>query len=420
MCTRNSDSITRGNENTVNILILSPFLPYPLDQGGKIRIFNIIKNLSRLHAVTLAAIVDDRDATDLGPLRELCEEVILVERTARLWPDRLAFFSGRAPYNVIRYRSATMRHELQRLQQRKSFDLVQIEFTMMWQYAGLFADTPVVLDAHNIEYKNVQQIGSSATSPLWRLMYQIEEKRLKAVEERAWRECALCFAVSDRERDEIATRTGDSTKVIAAANGVDLDRFVFRPREQAGKRILFLGGMDYSPNLDAARYFLGEVFPIIRREEPEARLLLVGRELGKLGDDACLPGVECHESVPEVLPWFYETDVLAVALRQGAGTRIKVLEAMAAGLPVVTTSKGCEGIAAENGRELQIADTAEELAAAALRIMHSPELGAGLAQSARRLVVERYTWENAAKVMDQEYRDLQQRREGFKPATEKT
>lgn len=387
----------------MNILILSPFLPYPLDQGGKIRIFNIIKNLSDRHTVTLAAIVDEGDAADFAPLRELCAEVLLVERPARLWPDRLSFFSGTAPYNVIRYRSAAMRRELKRLQQRNKFDLVQIEFSMMWQYADLFVETPVVLDAHNIEYKNVQQIGDSAGSRFWRLLYLIEEKRLRAIEERAWCECALCFAVSEKEGLEIASRIGNDKKTITAANGVDPERFAFRPKGRKGKKILFLGGMDYSPNLDAARYFLGEVFPLILQEEPEAQVLLVGRDLAKLGELASSPGVECHESVPEVLPWFYEADLLAVSLRQGAGTRIKVLEAMAAGLPVVSTSKGCEGIAAKNGRDLLISDTTQGFAAAALRIMQSMEIGTRLAQSARDLVMENYTWSNAATVMDKAY-----------------
>ena len=354
----------------------------------------------------LAAIVDDRAAADLGPLQELCEEVVLVERPAKLWPDRLAFFSGRAPYNVTRYRSADMRRALKELLGRRHFDLVQIEFTMMWQYADLFPTTPVTLDAHNIEHKNVQQIGTSATSQLWRQLYLIEEKRLRRVEERAWRECRLCFAVSEKERDEIAGFVGNSTKVITAANGVDTERFQYRPRAHSGKRILFLGGMDYIPNLDAAGHFLSEVFPLIRREEPEARVLMVGGGLGKLSDLAGLPGVECHESVPEVLPWFYQADLLAVALRQGAGTRIKVLEAFAAGLPVVSTSKGCEGIRGQNGRELLVADTPHDFAAAALKILKDPEVGRSLAQSARSLVEERYTWESAAGIMDQSYRRL--------------
>lgn len=389
----------------MNVLILSPFLPYPLDQGGKIRIFNLIKQLSSSHAVTLTAIVDDREAVDLAVLRELCEEVILVERPARLWPDRLVFFCGNAPYNVIRYQSSQMERTLKELAQRKRFDLVQVEFSMMWPYARLFKGIPVVLDAHNIEYKNVRQIGATKKGLLWRAMYRLEEQRLRRVEEGAFKECALCFAVSEKERNEIAGY-GEPAKFITAANGIDPDRFVFRPRESCGKKILFLGGMDYLPNLDAASYFLREVFPVVRTREPEARVLLVGRELGKLGDLLQAPGIEAHESVPEVLPWFYEANVLAVPLRQGAGTRIKVLEAMAAGLPIVTTSKGCEGIGVENGRELLVADSAEMFAEALLEIILQPERGRQLAEKARQLVMENYTWGKAAAVMNASFQAL--------------
>lgn len=390
----------------MKILIIAPFLPYPLDQGGKIRIFNIIKNLSRSHSVTLAAIVDNTEAIDTGPLKDLCAEVLLFERPARLWPDRLAFFTSSSPYNVIRYSSATMRPQLKQLHQTKKFDLVQIEFSMMWQYAALFPTTPVVLDAHNIEHKNVQQIGKTKQSLVWRLMYRVEEERLRQVEERAWHQCALCFTVSDKEREEISARVGDDSKVVTAANGVDLDRFAFRPRQPGGNKILFLGGMDYAPNLDSAKYFLSEIYPMIRRDIPEATLLLVGRELGLLGDATAQEGVECYESVPEVLPWFYAADVLVVPLRQGAGTRIKVLEAMAAGLPVVATSKGCEGILAQNGVHLLCAEVGDDFAAAVREALTDQSLIESISQNARDLVEARYSWHSTVHQMDLSYQKV--------------
>lgn len=390
----------------MNILILSPFLPYPLDQGGKIRIFNIIINLAKSHSVTLAALVDDRGRAETGPLGQICDEVVLVDRPARLWADRLEFLAGRAPYNVVRYRSTDFQAELRRLLRRKAFDLVQVEFTMMWQYASIFKDIPVVLDAHNIEYRNILQIGSVSTTFLRRQLYRLEELRLRQAEEQAWRECRLCFAVSDPERDEIAAYKDEPAKVVTAPNGVDPERFVYHPREKAGRQILFLGGMDYTPNLDAAGYFLDEIFPRILQEEPEARLLLVGRELWRLGEKNLSPGVECHESVLEVLSWFYQADLLVVPLRQGAGTRIKVLEAMAAGLPVVATAKGCEGIAALNGEHFMIADVPQDFSAAVLKVMREPELGSRLAANGRHLIEERYTWDKVVTIMEEEYRKI--------------
>lgn len=389
----------------MNILLISPFLPYPLDQGGKIRVFNLVKQLSRTHDITLACLTD-RDDADPGPLTEFCDEVLAVTRPATFVRDFARFLLQGDAFNCARFHSDSFAAELTQLSLRKRFDLVQIEFSMLWQYARLFPGVPVALDAHNIEFRNVEQIGKATSAILKRLLYRLETARLRAVEEQAWRQCDLCFTVSEQERDLIASLCGNPAKVIAAANGVDPDRFPFRPRERGGKRILFLGGMDYSPNLDAAGYFLRDVFPLIRERESEARLLLVGRELARLGTALSQPGVECHENVPEVLPWFYEADLLVVPLRQGAGTRIKVLEAFAAGLPVVATSKGCEGIAARNGEHLLVAADARGLAQSAARLMEDPELGRRLARSARQLVLESYTWQRAAAVVDDAVRQF--------------
>ena len=387
----------------MNILVLAPFFPYPLDQGGKIRVFNLVKSLASHHDVTLACL-SSQESPESELVAKFCKEVVVVGKPENFAKNFLRFLVSGNPFNCERFRSAPFSERLQQLIAANRFDLVQIEFSMLWQYAHLFKGIPVVLDAHNIEHHNVRQIGKSSSNPVKRWLYRLEEERLKNVEERAWRECAICFTVSDKERREIAERTGNQAKVITAANGVDLERFALSHREDGGKRILFLGGMDYAPNLDAAQFFLEEIFPKIQLEEPESKLLLVGRELARLGNILPMRGVECHESVTDVLPYFYQVDLLAVPLRMGAGTRIKVLEAMAAGLPVVTTSKGCEGIAVQHGRELLVANSREDFAAACLKLLKHPEQGRELAQQARRLVEERYAWEITARMMDQAYR----------------
>lgn len=389
----------------MNILILSPFIPYPLDQGGKIRVFNLVRHLCRSHRVTLACL-SDATMPVLGPLPDLCDEVIIVERKTDFARDFCRSIAHGIPFNCTRYSSEAFKTVLLNLKAKRTFDIVQIEFSMLWQYAALFDGVPVTLDAHNIEYRNVQEIGREAKGPIKRWLYKLEAKKLKTEEAAAWRKCAFCFAVSDNECEEIRQTIGENTKIISAPNGVDPERFTFAPRTRAYKRILLLGGMDYIPNLDATRYFLKEIFPEVRRKEPDAKVLMVGRELSRLGQDVLVSGVECHENVPDVLPWFYEADILAVPLRQGAGTRIKILEAMSAGLPVVSTAKGCEGIKGLSERDLLVANTREEFISSTVRLMKDPELRLKLAMKANQLVMEKYTWAKTAGIIDRCYRRL--------------
>jgi glycosyltransferase involved in cell wall biosynthesis len=294
---------------------------------------------------------------------------------------------------VARFASAPFRAALAKLAARQRFDLVLVEFSLLWPYAGLFTEVPVVLDAHNVEAEIVRQLGESCRNPLKRLLYQREEQYLRRLEEAAWRECALCLAVSEREQAAIAAACGDPGKVESVPNGVDLERFAFQPKERPGRKVLFLGGMEYGPNLDAGRWFLAEIFPRLRNALPAVEVDVVGRQLDKLGDLLAQPGVCPHENVPDVLPLFRGVDLLAVPLRQGAGTRLKILEAMAAGLPVVATAKGCEGIAAVNGEHLLVADGAEAFARAVATLLTDREQAGRLAHNARQLVTERYSWE---------------------------
>jgi glycosyltransferase involved in cell wall biosynthesis len=385
----------------VNILIIAPFNPYPLVQGGKIRIFNIIKYISKFHKVTLASIVDDERAEDVSVLRDYCDEVVLVSRPARLWQDRFLFATGNKPYNFLRYASDRMRAELADLLKRRPYDLVQVEFSMMWQYAEIFRGIPVVLDAHNVEHEIVSQLRRSRRDFLWRVLYAKEEERLKKEEKRAWRECDCCFAASNKEKETIEVYADGKVSVVP--NGVDLERFQFIPKSEKGKKILLIGGMDYLPNLDSADYFLGDIYPFILSKLPDISLDVVGRELRRISVKDVSGSVRFHENVPDVLPFFRAADVLVVPLRMGAGTRVKILEAMAAGLPVVTTSKGCEGLEARHGEHLLIADSPADFSSSVRTVIEDLGLRKKLVHNARTLVEKKYSWEKIVAEMEKYY-----------------
>jgi glycosyltransferase involved in cell wall biosynthesis len=387
----------------MNILVIAPFFPYPLTQGGKITIFNTLKYLSREHRVSFACLTDV-PVTDYGPLKEYCAEIVVVERKGALVIDLLTFLAGEYPYNAVKLHSADFVGALRSLLTRCTFDLVQIEFSLMWRYAALFEGIPCTLDAHNIEYNIIAQNRRNCRNPLKRFLYALEEKKLRALEERAWRECSLCFTVSDNERDLIAATLQGGDKLITMV-GVDLSRFEFLPKEERGNRILFVGGLNYHPNLDSIQYLLGDVFPLIRAGVPEVRLDVVGIELWRIAGQVPDGGeVELHENVPEILPWFRGADLLVVPLRYGAGIRIKILEAMSAGVPIVATSKGCEGLRVEHGRELLIADDPASFAREVIRLLDDHELRRTIAMNARRFVAEHYSWETLVQRMSGGFR----------------
>lgn len=389
----------------MNILIVAPFFPYPLTQGGKITIFNTLKYLSREHRVSFACL-SEVPVIDRGPLAEYCDELIVVERKPQPARDLLTFLAGEYPYNAVKLYSERFASELRRLLQRQRFDLVQIEFSLMWRYAEVFSGIPCTLDAHNIEHQIIAQNRRNCRNPLKKFLYVIEERKLRALEERAWRECRLCFTVSQKERDAIAAVLRDDDKLITMV-GIDLGRFAFQPKKVPGKKILFVGGLNYHPNLDSSRYLLTEILPRIRAGVPDVVLDVVGIELWRLaGQVPGNAGVAFHENVPEILPWFRGADLLVVPLRYGAGIRIKILEAMAAGLPIVATSKGCEGLEIEHGRELLIADDPDSFAREVIRLLGDPGLRQTLAQNARAFVAAHYAWETLVKRMTDGFRRL--------------
>jgi glycosyltransferase involved in cell wall biosynthesis len=390
----------------MKILVIAPFYPWPLTSGGKIRVFNLLKYLSRRHQITLACL-DEAVVTDFTPFAEICTEVFVVQRKSAMFRDLTAFLFGILPFNARKYLSPEFRNLLKSLISGEAYDLVQCEFSLLWGYADLLPMDRVVLDAHNIETHIISQLGRDCRSLLKRILYLLEERKMQRLEERAWRSCLVTLAVSDKERAYIADSTGRPEKTLTVPNGVDLERYSFSGQRPADGSILLFAGFDYAPNLDSVRFFLKEILPLLKERRTDVVVDLVGREFRLFDGLQNQEGLQLHENVAEVRPFFMQSSILAVPLRQGAGTRIKILEAMAAGLPVVTTSIGCEGLDVLHGKHLLVADTSHDFASACLKLMVEPSLAHTLAANARLLVEERYSWERIVSELAQNLKCLE-------------
>jgi glycosyltransferase involved in cell wall biosynthesis len=248
--------------------------------------------------------------------------------------------------------------------------------------------------AHNVESRIWQRYYETETNPPKRWYTGLQWRKFENYERRAFREADRVVAVSHEDAQLISDHF-ESPHVVVVENGVDTTsiRPLQTPRE-AG-RVLFLGSLDWRPNLDAVEQLLSTVFPAVRARMPIARLCIVGRNPSAALQRRCqtTPGVELHADVADVRPFLAQSALLVVPLRIGGGSRLKILEAFAAGLPVVSTRVGAEGLRVDGGVHLVLADDVDSMAAGILGVLQAPDSTLLYTERARRLVEDEYDWE---------------------------
>jgi glycosyltransferase involved in cell wall biosynthesis len=381
----------------VRVLFLTPDAPVPADQGAKIRNLALIRAAASRHQVDLVTFARGGSLPQehLDFLRGLCRRVEVVEAPGprpaliRAW----ALLFDPLPDLAYRLESRLYRQALADVLQRQRYDVVQIEGLEMMPFLALArsgADRGgVIYDAHNAEMslqRSIFQVEFRDPARWLAGLYSLTQwSKLGTYERVMMNETHMVLAVSEPDAGKLHGRHVEPELV---PNGVDTSQIPFRGAGPAGQRFLFIGPLDYRPNADAVRWLVRAIWPRILAKLPDARLRLVGRGAERIAG----PNVEAVGYVDEVGENLGRADALIVPMRMGAGVRFKVLEAMAAGVPVVSTSVGLSGIAAEHERHALVANSAEDLASAAVRVVEDRALGRRLAREARGLVEARYDW----------------------------
>jgi polysaccharide biosynthesis protein PslH len=291
-----------------------------------------------------------------------------------------------------------MREELARLLTEHSFDIVQIEGVHLSSYLPLIrrlrGNIPVLCDWHNIESELMRRYAEASRAMFHRMYAQRTAQLLENAETGLLRTCNGHNVCSERERSALLARCPDA-KIQVIGNGVDVRYFSEAGGDTPGQRrdIVFVGSMDYHANIDAATYFAREIWPMLRERAPDLRFVIVGSrptpEVVALGQQ---PGIHVTGTVPDIRPYYRNAMAVAVPLRVGSGTRLKVLEAMAAGVPVISTPLGAEGLEATPDKNFLVARRAEDFVSGVQRLAADPGLWASLAQSGREFVTQRYDW----------------------------
>lgn len=380
----------------MNILFLSAWFPYPPDNGSKIRVYHLLRALARRHELTLLSFAWDTAQPDAAnELRSWCRDMQVV-RLDPFAANQASAWRTFLSWRPMASRSiAAMRAVVSKVLSQQCFDAVIASTEMMASYA-LQAPAPTlhILEEHNAMTRWAWERYQEQTQPLQRARCWASWQKSRTYEARLFRRFDLVTMVSEQDREAcLSDLPGFHGRVEVIPNGVDCAHHRPGLAEVQPHTLIYNGALTYSVNCDAMRYFLAEIYPRIRQQLPGVSLSITGSTRG-----VDLSGLPLDESihltgyVEDIRLPVAASAVCVVPLRQGGGTRLKILEAMALGTPVVATSKGAEGLAVVNGEHLLLADDPTAFAAATLRLLREPALRARLAANARRLVEERYDW----------------------------
>lgn len=395
----------------MNLLYLAHRVPYPPDRGDRIRTYHVLRFLARRATVHLACLTDERpDPAALAALRSLCAEVRIepVDPVLR-WVRALRSVLVGGTVTEGAFRSPALERAVAAWGRETSFDAVWITSSGLAPYLDLPAlrDVPAHVDLIDVDSAKWETLGRNGRGPR-AAIHRLEARRLRRTESDLADRAAALYVVSPAEAD-LYRSFRDTDRLHVLRNGVDLE--TFRPAREAAiepqegdstavaarddrPTCVFVGVLDYAPNVDGIAWFAQEVWPLVRARSPGAVLKIVGRHpvpaVAALGS---LPGVEVVGSVPDVRPHLWNARAAVVPLRIARGVQNKVLEAQACGVPVVASPVVMQGLEAEPGRDLLTASSPQEWSAAVLRLFEDDALAEELRRSGREYVERHHRWD---------------------------
>ncbi len=394
----------------MKILFLSPTVPFPLTDGGRIRVFNLLKQIATKNDVTLLAL--ETQPTDTGAVAELQQldiQVHLVRNTPTL--PRVSFgtlvtaLRKRQPITVARYARPAYRQKFRELIATENYDLVHYE---MFHTAQFRADTdlPGVLSQQNVDSAIWRRLCDETTHPFYKLAYWTQQLAFQRYERVLSPKFDAVTCTSDIDAAVFQRHCPEDTITIIP-NGVDVAHYQPDFTSEAPAHLIYIGSMDWYPNEDAVAFFADEVFPRIQEKVPDVQFSIVGgNPSARVQKLAERDGVIVTGRVPEIKPYFAEATVFVVPLRIGSGTRLKILEALAMGKAVVSTSVGAEGLALKDGEEIFIADEPTTFADAVIRLLTDTTLRRRTGENGRARVEQDYDWRRIGEKLHHLYESL--------------
>lgn len=407
----------------MRVAIVDGDVSYPATSGKRLRTLNLMLRLASRHQIVyIGRCAPGSDEQRLAPeflrahgIEPMLVPVPVAKKSGAGFFLRLAasLFSS-LPYSVASHRSRAMREAVMGCAAARPIDLWQFEWTPYLETLDASIRAPRLAIAHNVDTLIWRRYFENETRVLHREFLRLQWRRFEAFEKRAFAQADRVVAVSEEDARLIRTEFGQpATDVVD--NGIDRAYFESVSGPHNPRTILFLGALDWRPNVDAVDLLLNKIFPAVRRQEPDAKLQIVGRNPspGLVAKAGQVPGVELHANVPDVRPFLGGAGAMTVPLRIGGGSRLKILEALASGLPVISSRVGAEGLNLIPGEHFVEAEE-DAMAAALVDAIRRPETVRRQAEAARKLVVEQYDWGVLAEKLERSWESCI---EGFRVPT---
>lgn len=393
----------------MHVLFISTRSPWPLTGGHALRTFHLLREAAQRHRVSFLTFVQHEEEWDgLATLREFCADVVALpiplSGKAAMAASLVGNLASGRPYVALKYDTRAMRVAIREVRELCAVDLLHLDMLPLAVYAAAAGAVPVVQVDHNVEYVLLERRAATERG-VSRLFWNEQARRLRRFEAEALRGATRTIAVSDLDA-EILRQLTPGAEVRTVPNGVDTG--FFQPGVDApdADELVFVGAMTHYPNVDSVRYFVDDILPRIRASRPNARFTVIGAHPPEsIRSCGSVPGVNIVGQVPDIRPHVGKAAVYVVPLRVGGGTRLKILDAMAMGKAIVSTSVGCEGLMVTDGRDIAVEDAPATFADRVLALMGDAPRREAMGAAARDTVQAFYGWERLGAMQEAVYQE---------------